>query len=565
MTPTDVSSGGQRAQTLTPVPDGGSTAFIRMLLAEAGRFKVQLIGCTMLAGLATALLIVIVNSVADRRNVATVDYPLLVTFALCCAVVLACQARALHLTTRASEATVERLRVRLVDLVRRADLDAFEALGPARVYAKIASDTATLSEAGALIIVGAVSAVALILAALYIATLSRLAFVVIVFLFAATTYLYRVSQRTSAGQLLEARQTESRFFATFNHLLGGFKEVKMSTARAADLAANYLAVESRETERQKVRAVDRLNAGQNIAHSSFYLLLASVVFALPQHLDSTETVMKMTYTVIFMLATIDGVMRAFPLITRANVALRDLADVETELLGARRGEEGPPTLHAPTMRRLELHGVVYAYTGPDGRPAFTVGPCDLTVDAGELVFLVGGNGSGKSTLLRVLTWLYEPRAGVVLWDGQMVDRSNVADYRNLFATVFSDFHLFDRLYGLRGIDPARAAALLDTMGIAGKTEFRDGGFTNLELSTGQRKRLAFVAALLEDKPVYVLDELAADQDSDFRRRFYEELLPSLKARGKTLVVVSHDERYFHVADRVLTMEDGRFVKEGWSR
>jgi putative ATP-binding cassette transporter len=74
-----------------------------------------------------------------------------------------------------------------------------------------------------------------------------------------------------------------------------------------------------------------------------------------------------------------------------------------------------------------------------------------------------------------------------------------------------------------------------------------------------------VVALLEDKPVYVLDELAADQDSDFRRRFYEELLPELKALRKTLIVVSHDERYFHVADRVLRMEDGRLVGEKASR
>jgi putative ATP-binding cassette transporter len=194
-----------------------------------------------------------------------------------------------------------------------------------------------------------------------------------------------------------------------------------------------------------------------------------------------------------------------------------------------------------------------------------MGPVDLTVGAGETVFIVGGNGSGKSTLLRVLTWLYEPKTGAILWDGQLVDRSNVADYRNLFSTVFSDFHLFDRLYGLPGVDPAEAEALLRTMGIAGKTQFRDGGFTNLDLSTGQRKRLAFVAALLEDKPIYVLDELAADQDGEFRRAFYEQHLPSLKARGKTLVVVSHDERYFHVADRVLVMEDGRFVEGGWSR
>jgi len=541
------------------------TAFIRMLLTEAGPAKGQLVAFTALAGLGTALIMVIVNSVTDRRSVVGVDYPLLVTFALTCLVVLSAQARALSLTARASEATVQRVRVRVGHLIRRADLDAVEALGPARLYARIAGDTATLSEAGATIVYGATSAIALVLTALYIATLSRLAFVVIVVLFGATTYLYLLSQRASGAHLLRAREAESRFFETFNHLLGGFKEVKMSSARGDDLETNYLAAQSLETELRKIDAMNRLNSGLNIAHVSFYLLLASVVFALPQHLDSTETVMKMTYTVIFMLATIEGVMKALPLLTKASVALEDLAGTEAQLAAARRAEEAPATVCAPGMRRIEMRGGVYAYTGPDGRPAFTMGPCDLNLEAGEMVFVVGGNGSGKSTLLRVLTWLYEPRAGVILWDGQLVDRSNAVDYRNLFATVFSDFHLFDRLYGLPKVDPARAQALLETMGIAGKTTFEDGRFTNLDLSTGQRKRLALVAALLEDKAVYVLDELAADQDADFRRRFYEELLPSMKARGKTLAVVTHDERYFHVADRILVMEDGRFVEGRRSR
>ncbi|MGH6690525.1 MAG: cyclic peptide export ABC transporter [Gammaproteobacteria bacterium] len=542
-----------------------STAFIRMLLSEAGPAKGRLVALTALAGLGTAMIVIIVNSVADRRNVAVVDYPLLGTFILSCVVVLSAQARALKLTTRASEATVERLRVRVVELIRRADLDAFEALGPARVYAQIAGDTATISEAGPPLVYGATSALALILAALYIATLSTLAFVVIVGLFVATTYLFLVSQRRSVEQLADARGAEARFFATFDHLLRGFKEVKMSTARGDELERQYLAALSRETEWRKIEAVDRLNAGLNIAHASFYLLLASVVFALPQYLAGTETVMKMTYTVIFMLATIDGVMRALPLLTKANVALADLARLETQLAAAGRSAEAPALLPAPTMRRIEMRGAVYSYVDLDGRPLFTVGPCDLTLEAGETVFIVGGNGSGKSTLLRMLTWLYEPKAGVILWDGQIVDRSNVADYRNLFATVFADFHLFDRLYGFPDVDALEAEALLQTMGIAGKTRFREGGFTNLDLSTGQRKRLAFAAALLEARPVYVLDELAADQDSEFRRRFYEELLPGLKARGKTLVVVTHDERYFHVADRVLVMEDGRFVEGGRPR
>jgi len=166
-----------------------SIAYVRMLLSAAGPTRIELLIVTALAGVATASIMVIVNSVADRRTTDGIDLPLLVTFALSCLVVLTAQGRALKLTTRASEATVQRVRVRFVDLIRRADLDAFEALGPARVYARIAGDTATLSEAGATVIYGATSAIALVLAALYIATLSFLAFFVNVVLFWATTYL----------------------------------------------------------------------------------------------------------------------------------------------------------------------------------------------------------------------------------------------------------------------------------------------------------------------------------------------------------------------------------------
>jgi putative ATP-binding cassette transporter len=152
-------------------------------------------------------------------------------------------------------------------------------------------------------------------------------------------------------------------------------------------------------------------------------------------------------------------------------------------------------------------------------------------------------------------------AGAIVWDGQLVKENNVARYRNLFSAVYADFHLFDRLYGMDDVDPERVRSLLADVGLAHKTGYDNGKFTTLDLSTGQRKRLALVVALIEDRPIFVLDELSADQDPGFRRRYYEEFLPALKAQGKTLIVVSHDERYFHLADRVITMEDGRFAQE----
>ena len=159
---------------------------------------------------------------------------------------------------------------------------------------------------------------------------------------------------------------------------------------------------------------------------------------------------------------------------------------------------------------------------------------------------MGGNGSGKTTLLKLFTALYRPIEGCIRVDGAEIVAANVQSYRNLFSAIFSDFHLFDKLHGLRDAAPERVDQLLRLMEISSKTAFGDGRFTTILLSTGQRKRLALVVSYLEDKPVYIFDEVAADQDPHFRRYFYDTLLPELKRAGKTVVVVSHDDRYFHV-------------------
>jgi putative pyoverdin transport system ATP-binding/permease protein len=131
------------------------------------------------------------------------------------------------------------------------------------------------------------------------------------------------------------------------------------------------------------------------------------------------------------------------------------------------------------------------------------------------------------------------------------------DYRDRISAIFSDYHLSRRLYCIDNPDPARIDRLLERLDMQHKVTVRDGAFSTIDLSTGQRKRLAFVVAELEDKPVIVLDEWAADQDPHFRRIFYEELLPDLKARGKIVICVTHDDRWFHLADRIYHMNEGR--------
>jgi putative ATP-binding cassette transporter len=137
----------------------------------------------------------------------------------------------------------------------------------------------------------------------------------------------------------------------------------------------------------------------------------------------------------------------------------------------------------------------------------------------------------------------------------------VQNYRELFSTVFSQFHLFDRLYGMEDTDPELVQATLEEMQLSGKTRFEAGRFTDINLSTGQRKRLALAVTLLENKEILVFDEWAADQDPHFRKYFYEVVLKRLKDEGKTVIAVTHDERFWNHADRVIKMEYGSIVED----
>jgi len=197
---------------------------------------------------------------------------------------------------------------------------------------------------------------------------------------------------------------------------------------------------------------------------------------------------------------------------------------------------------------------------------FAVGPINLTIQKGELIFITGGNGSGKSTFLKLLTGLYPPETGQIIMDADMDEQQanpvtpiNAQQYRNLFSTIFTDFLLFDKLYGVEGkVNPNVVNQVLVNMELPmEKVNFLKDQFTNLHLSSGQKKRLALTTALMEDKPIYIFDEVAADLDPDFRDKYYYELLNELKDRGKTVIVVSHDKHYWTVPDRLLEMNNGQ--------
>jgi putative ATP-binding cassette transporter len=212
------------------------------------------------------------------------------------------------------------------------------------------------------------------------------------------------------------------------------------------------------------------------------------------------------------------------------------------------------------LERLDLVDVVHTYRREGENADFILGPINLTIFPKEILFLTGGNGSGKTTLAKLLTGLYVPAAGEILLNGKPVTDENRELYRQHFSVVFSDFHLFDSLLGMnRAKLDNRANEYLSQLQLDHKVQVKEGALSTTELSQGQRKRLALLTAYLEDRPIYIFDEWAADQDPQFKEVFYYQLVPELKALGKTIVVISHDDRFYQVADRILKLDYGKLV------
>jgi len=248
---------------------------------------------------------------------------------------------------------------------------------------------------------------------------------------------------------------------------------------------------------------------------------------------------------------------------RANVALDKIDRLGVSL--ATNATEECSSLKPETpldFEQLELVGVTHSYHHEKDDSHFILGPVNLTFRPGELVFIVGGNGSGKSTLAKIITGLYPPETCQLRLDGEIISNSNRDDYRQLFATVFSDFYVFETFLGLGGANlDEQAKNYLAELHLDHKVKIRGGRLSTVDLSQGQRKRLALLTAYLEDRPFYLFDEWASDQDPQFKEIFYREILADLKARGKAVVVITHDDRYFSVADRVIKLDYGKLVQD----
>jgi putative pyoverdin transport system ATP-binding/permease protein len=522
-----------------------------------------------LAGITNAVLLAIINSGADVSGIdkpyraATPD--VLFLFAVAMVVFVFSKRYSLVLSTELLESMIMKARVRVCDKLRKSELITVENLDKSAAFSRISQDTNVVSQSAFIIISAAQELVMLICTFVYLFFLSLAAFLITLGGSAMALYVYSTHAKTVQDVLAAAGKNETRLFSLLGHMLYGFKEVRLNELKSAALFRSFEEIAD-ETRDSKTKVGVMFVTTMMFSQVYFYLLLAAVVFILPLYIPTySAVIVKTTSTILFIVGPINLMVSAAPTLARADLALKNLYLLEQSLDQAAGGVEDGGALPAGSFaefQKITLRDVSFSYKDPQGAPTFTVGPLRLPIRRGELIFLVGGNGSGKSTILKLIVGLYAPSDGHIEIDGRRVDATNIRAYRSLFSAIFVDFHLFDRLYGLEDVEPARVDELIRGMELVDKVHFVEGHFSTLDLSTGQRKRLALIETLLEDREICVFDEWAADQDQHFRQRFYEVILPGLKAAGKTLLVVSHDDRYWRVADRLIKLELGRIVSDG---
>ncbi|WP_051644564.1 cyclic peptide export ABC transporter [Labrenzia sp. DG1229] len=533
----------------------GPPASRRMIFVFAG-----------LTGLGNAGLVGLVNEAAEQSLFGfDVEPRLLVVYVLTLLFFLISNRSALKQANRFVQSRLEATRRRIVRKIRMADLRTLERLGKGDIYVTVAQETDHLSQTLPLLIGAAQSALLVLFLFFYIASISLISFFVIAAFSFFGARLFMARQRALTASLGEVHHREAEMLDSLMHFTLGFQEIRLNADKNEALYNHFSGV----TDRLKDVVTElggRWVTLLQFSNAFIFLLVGIVVFVLPVFFDGyDDSIYKITAASVFALGPIAAIFSVVRLIGRAEAGLGHVYALEKKLdHGASLPIEPRPRQRSAfrSFSKIELAGVEFKYVDLDGGVSFKAGPLDLALHRGEIVFLTGGNGSGKSTALKLLTGLYTPDAGQILCDGIPVEDTNRQEYREIFSCVFTDFHLFDRLYGIGDVEPEEVERLIERMQLSGKVGFENDRFTTRDLSTGQRKRLALIVGMLEDREVYIFDEWAADQDAHFREKFYSEILPDFKARGKTVLAVTHDDHYWHHCDRRIVLDLGMILPDG---
>ncbi|MEK3875911.1 cyclic peptide export ABC transporter [Paenibacillus sp. FSL M7-0420] len=456
-------------------------------------------------------------------------------------------------------------RVGLINGLLRTRFQKFETIENGKIHAGLNNDPEIISNVVNIIIAGVTNLVTLISCFLYMGMINFYGLMLSVAIILCAAGLYFIVGRSTHKLWEQTRDIQDFFFRFVNDLINGFKELALHSGKKAEFKKNM--VETCDEYKQK-RILGDINFANAfiVGELLFTFAIGSVAFFFPIIFTDMQNTTLRSYIFIFLYMTgpVNGLLNVIPQILRVKVSWRRLNEfhdsLQSEAVEETTGEQVYYEAGNPNrgFSAIELKNVEYTYQ-TDEQESFTVGPVNISFKPGEITFITGGNGSGKSTLAKLIIGLYKPNQGEILLNGQSIEEMELSQK---YSAIFSDFYLFNKLYGIDYVKrEEEIVKYLKLLNIDDKVNITDGVFSTTKLSTGQKKRLALLVSYLEDRPVYLFDEWAADQDPEFRKFFYNTLLIDLKNMGKCVIAITHDDRYFDIADQMVKLERGKALEQ----
>ncbi|WP_460160565.1 cyclic peptide export ABC transporter [Pseudomonas sp. S2_B10] len=515
----------------------------------------------MLGGLSVTVLLATINNALHSDDGLT--RTVVMIFAGLCTLALLTTILSDIGTNYVGQHIIAKLRKELGEKVLSAPIDQIERYRSHRLIPVLTHDVDTISDFAFAFAPLAISMTVTLGCLGYLAMLSWPMFLMMLVAIAIGTTIQAIARAKGMRGFYAARDSEDELQKHYNAIAEGAKELRIHRPRRQRMFVAGIQKTAEKICDTQIRSINTFVIAKSFGSMLFFVVIGMALALQSLWPSADKAVMSgFVLVLLYMKGPLEHLISTLPIISRAQIAFRRIAELseqfsspEPHLLLQDQGSK------PAAVNSLELRNVRYAFPPVEGSEPFRLGPVNLRIEQGDIVFIVGENGCGKTTLIKLLLGLYAPTEGEIRVNDKPITAVNRDDYRQNFTTIFADYYLFDDLIqGDREV-PQDATRYLERLEIAHKVSVRDGAFSTTDLSTGQRKRLALVNAWLEERPVLVFDEWAADQDPTFRRIFYTELLPDLKRLGKTIIVISHDDRYFDVADQLVRMEAGKVRSE----
>ena len=461
-----------------------------------------------------------------------------------------------------SQLLIHQFRIRVISEVFNSNLPTIDSVGKVNILQILGRDAQTVSLSLQVIVQFINSSTSIIFISLYIAYISFNSFLILFFSCLAIIYFSLKHITKMDAEVYKSWKKEAHTFELLNDFVYGFKEIKMNSSRGFDISQE-LVNQSRRSSSSMAKTYIFLLKFFNYYTTFAYLILAVIVFVIPvMSTGLNESTTAIVTASLVMIGSLSTVINNVPTLLNANAAAKSLLSLEDSLNVSTKDHQNNP-YEAPlgSFQNLLLKDVTYEYKKIDATHNYFFGQFTYEFLRGKTYFIKGSNGSGKTTLMKLIAGLHEPTSGSVFLNGNLVIQPASNGYRDLFSTIFTDFYLFKKLYGLYESTQDEIDKLIKTLEMQDHFSLKDGIFSDLNLSTGQKKRVALIVALLEKRPILLLDEWAADQDPEFRHFFYTELLPEFIKQGKTIIAISHDDKYFYLADVLIFLDKGKIGKQ----